>query len=351
MSVARPDLSVIVASYETRESSLACLAALARARSAHPELVSETIVVDNGSRDGSVEAIAAVGGGVRLLALARNRGFAAAINLGLRVARGRHVLLLNSDASIEPDVLARGVGLLDESTDVGVLGVALLHPDGRPQRSAHPLPGLATELLPEAWLRLLRPCAVASASPGRPAAVDGGRLVEVEAVRGAVFFVRGELLEKLGPLDESYFFFLEETDYCRRVRAAGYRVGLCTDLRAIHGLGISSKRRSPLATRIEYHRSLYRYLSRQSGKAVALLAAALRTLRTLAVLPGLAVAACFSLRSKARLAERAGLALWHLRGCPREPDFATAIAASVSRGRASVDVGELAQAFETGEEG
>jgi GT2 family glycosyltransferase len=310
MSVARPDLSVIVASYETRESSLACLAALARARSAHPELVSETIVVDNGSRDGSVEAIAAVGGGVRLLALARNRGFAAAINLGLRVARGRHVLLLNSDASIEPDVLARGVGLLDESTDVGVLGVALLHPDGRPQRSAHPLPGLATELLPEAWLRLLRPCAVASA-----------------------------------------FFFLEETDYCRRVRAAGYRVGLCTDLRAIHGLGISSKRRSPLATRIEYHRSLYRYLSRQSGKAVALLAAALRTLRTLAVLPGLAVAACFSLRSKARLAERAGLALWHLRGCPREPDFATAIAASVSRGRASVDVGELAQAFETGEEG
>jgi GT2 family glycosyltransferase len=340
MSVARPDLSVIVASYETRESSLACLAALARACSAHPELATETIVVDNGSRDGSAEAIAAVGGGVRLLALARNRGFAAAINLGLRAARGRHVLLLNSDASIGPDVIARGVDLLDERTDVGVLGVALLHPDGRPQRSIHPLPGLQSELLPEAWLRLFRPSAVAPASPGRRLAVDGGSFVEVEAVRGAVFFVRGELLEKLGPLDESYFFFLEETDYCRRVREAGYRVGLRTDLHAIHGLGISSKRRAPLATRIEYHRSLYRYLARQSGWPLALLAGALRTLRTLAVLPGLAVAACFSERAKARLAERAGLALWHLRGCPREPDFATEIAASVGGAGASGDASE-----------
>ena len=73
----------------------------------------------------------------------------------------------------------------------------------------------------------------------------------VEAVRGAVFFIRGDLLEKVGPLDEGYFFFLEETDYCWRVRAAGYRVLYCDTLRALHLLGASSKRRAPLATRIE----------------------------------------------------------------------------------------------------
>ena len=172
-----------------------------------------------------------------------------------------------------------------------------------------------------------------------------GGLVEVEAVRGAVFFVRGELFEKVGLLDESFFFFLEETDYCRRVREAGYRVYYCADVFATHQLGASSKRRAPLATRIEYHRSLYRYLARPRGAWVARLARAGRMLRSAFSIFGLALVvpfvSCFprspqAARMRARLAERSGLLLWHLRGCPLEPTFADAMQADRAAARGEV---------------
>jgi GT2 family glycosyltransferase len=330
----RVDLSIVIVSFETRSVTLACLSALERARRANPTLSSETIVIDNGSRDGSAEAIARAWPQARLFACVRNRGFAAAVNLGLRVARGRHVLLLNSDVEIEPDVLLRGVERLDAQAGVGVLGVALLHPDGRPQRSAHLLPDLQSELLPGFLVRRLQSEAGRRRSaPARGLGADGaasgmgsGALVEVEAVRGAVFFVRGDLLEKVGLLDEAYFFFLEETDYCRRVREAGLGVYLSTDLHAVHRLGASSKRRAPLATRIEYHRSLYRYLARQHTKEVAHVVRVVRGLRNAIGVVCLALVAPFSAKIHQRLVERAGLLLWHLRGCPVEPSLARVMA-------------------------
>ncbi len=331
------DLTVIVASFETRPLTLACLEAVRRARIAAPGLVVETWVIDNGSRDGSAAAIARAHPDVRLVALLRNRGFAAAMNIGLRQARGRHLLLLNSDVEIRPELLSAGVALLDEQPGIGVLGVSLLHPDGRPQRSVHALPDWQSELLPGSVLRLIRPGSslpneVRSAR-GRPRR-GGRRVVEAEAVRGAVFFVRGALVEKVGLLDESYFFFLEETDYCRRVREAGARVAHALEIFATHQLGASSKRRAPLATRIEYHRSLYHYLGEHQGRSVLVLARILRALRTAVGLAGLTFLAPFSARARARWVERSGLLLWHLRGCPSEPRFVDAIAAMGS------DIGE-----------
>jgi len=322
---------VIVASFDTRALTLACLDALQRARSAAPELAVEIRVIDNGSRDGSAWAIARAHPDVGLVALVRNRGFAAAMNIGMRRARGRHLLLLNSDVVIEPDLLSEGVALLDEQPGIGVLGVSLRHPDGRPQRSVHALPDWKSELLPGSLLRLIRPesslPSEARSGRGRPRR-GRRRVVGAEAVRGAVFFVRGALLEQVGLLDESYFFFLEETDYCRRVREAGFRVAHALELSATHQLGASSKRRAPLATRIEYHRSLYRYLGTHQGRTVLLFASSLRALRTALGLIGLSVLAPFSARARARWVERRGLLLWHLRGCPSEPGFADAIAAS-----------------------
>ena len=151
------DLTILIVSYETRDLLSNCLDSIAKARLEHPKLQIETIVIDNGSRDGSIDAALASSVAPRIVALVRNRGFAAAVNYGLRLRRGRHVLLLNSDTEIEPDVLSRGVELLDESTDVGVLGIALVHPDGRAQRSVHAFPGLQSELVPEFILRRVRP--------------------------------------------------------------------------------------------------------------------------------------------------------------------------------------------------
>ncbi len=321
------DLSVVIPSYETRGLLLECLEGVARARAAHPKLDCEVVVVDNGSRDGSVEAVRERHPGVRVLAGARNRGFAAAVNRGLRARRGRHALLLNSDVEIAPDLLAAGVRLLDAHPDVGVLGGSLCHPGGRPQRSAHRLPGLASELLPGEIFR--RPARGRSGVSRR--GPDGDReLVDVEAVRGAVLFVRGEALDALGLLDEGFFFFLEDTEYCARVRRAGLRVAQAPGLRAVHRLGASSKQRAPLATRIEYHRSLYRFLSRERGATTARVVCLSRMLRGLGLCLGLVLVAGFRPAERSRLAERWGLLVWHLRGCPDAPRLAEALAAGGS---------------------
>jgi GT2 family glycosyltransferase len=314
------DLSVVIASYESAELLPACLAALARAQAASPGLRCEVIVVDNGSRDESLRSAREARPPVRTVALARNLGFAAAVNLGLRLRRGRHVLLLNSDAEIEADVLARAVATLDAEPSIGVLGAGLRHRDGRIQRSVHAIPGLASELLPDTWLRGLRGLWSSNAVPS-------GDLREVEAVRGAVFFVSDRALAATGELDAGYFFFLEETDYCDRVRATGLRVVHAPALRATHHLGASSKARAPLATRIEYERSLDRFLRRSRGPCVAGAVRGVRVLRALlGLLVSVPVAPLLPARSRRRIRERVGLILWHLRGRPASPTFAQALA-------------------------
>jgi len=313
------DLSIIIPNYETEDCLAECLDAIGGAKQVHPELAFEVIVVDNGSRDESVARARESSLRPRLIAWARNRGFAAAVNAGLRIRRGRHVLLLNSDVRIAADLLTAGVAMLDAKSDIGVLGPALFHPDGRPQRSVHPLPSLQTEFLPDIFLRWIRPTGFARRASARPPA-DAPQ--DVEAIRGAVFFIRGDLLEKVGLFDEGYFFFLEETDYCARVRAFGARVSYLETLRAYHRLGASSKRRQPLVTRIEFHRSLYRFLRRWRGPHQARIARVWRLLRNMFSVLLLAVPALIFPRARERAVERIGLLLWHLQGCPAEPTLA-----------------------------
>lgn len=310
------DLSIVIPSYETEALLARCLEAVAGAARACPEVLAEVLVVDNGSRDGSADY--ARRAGARVVAFARNRGFAAAVNAGLRLARGRHVLLLNSDVELTPEALSAGLTLLDAEPRVGVVGPALVHPDGRPQRSVHVLPGLDSELLGEDLARHLR--GVERDHEGPPVAWR-----EVEAVRGAAFFVRGAILEKVGTLDEGFFFFLEETDFCARVRAAGHRVAFLPAVPVGHALGASSKGRAPVATRIEYQRALDRALRRHRGTRVAALVRGIRFARAAggALLAfGLAPV---SVRDRRRLRERLGLMLWHLRGRPLEPSLAQAL--------------------------
>lgn len=310
------DLSIVIPSYETEPLLARCLEAVAESARSCPEVVAEVIVVDNGSRDGSADYARRAGG--RVVAFARNRGFAAAVNAGLRLARGRHALLLNSDALLTAEALRGCVAVLDAEPRIGIVGPALAHPDGRHQRSVHVLPGLDSELLGEAVVRRLR--GVERDHAGPPQAWR-----EVEAVRGAVFFIRGAVLQKIGPFDEGFFFFLEETDYCARVRAAGHHVAFVPDVFVPHALGASSKDRAPLATRIEYQRSLDRALRRHRGALVAALVRWIRCVRAAGGVLLAGLAAPFSARDRRRLRERSGLVLWHLRGRPSEPELARAL--------------------------
>lgn len=328
------DLSVVIPSYENEQALGECLVALAAARDARPDLRFEVLVVDNGSRDGSVERARAAPLPVRLVALARNRGFAAAVNVGLRARRGRHVLLLNSDAIVEPEVLSRGVELLEGFASIGLVGVCLVHPDGRVQRSVHAFPDWIGELLPDAIVRGWRRARIGFGARLRRARLPQG-VEEVEAVRGAALFLRGDLVDRIGGFDEGYFFFLEETDYCWRTRDAGFRVVHVPSLRVIHRLGASSKARAPLATRVEYERSLARFLRRRRGPLRAGWARALRVARQgIGWTLGLPLALAIT-RLRRRGRERGALLLWHLRGQPASPVLAIALAESAD-GRSRV---------------
>jgi hypothetical protein len=317
------DLSIIVVTWDTRELVLDCLASLAAALA--PPIRAEILVVDNGSSDGTQAAIRERFPEVRVIALPANVGFAAGCNAGLRAKSGRHVLLLNSDARVMPGTIECCVSFLDEHPDVGVVGPQLLHPDGRRQNSIHNFPIVATELLPKALFQIL----FRRRFPSRRWV--GEEPLDVEAVTGAAIFARAETVRDAGPLPEDYFFFLEETEWCRRVHRAGRRVVHLPSAFAIHLSGASSKRRDPALTRIEYHRSLYHFFRVNRGIGWMATVLSLRLLKTLFYLVALAPLAGFGGRGLARWKLHRDVLAWHLNGCPRAVGIANAGAAGRAR--------------------
>lgn len=313
---AEPDLSIVILSWNTRELLLDCLDSVEKALTELWKLQAEVLVVDNGSTDGSAAAVAQRHPAFSLLCLERNAGYARGMNAGLRRARGRVCLMLNSDTRVNSSALARCLCVMASDASIAAVGAQLLHPDGRRQNSIHAFPSVATEALPIALLELLLPRRYPSKRrpPRSPA--------DVEAVLGAALFVRREALEMIGLLCEDYFFFLEDTDWCFRARAAGLRVVHVPDAQIEHLSGGSSKRRDAALTRIEFHRSLYRFLRLHRGRATLALVVSLRLSKGVGSVLGLSIAAPFSSRQRERLAERARVLGWHLRGCPPEPGVA-----------------------------
>lgn len=306
------DLSVIVVTWNARDLVAACLASLDRAVRARGELSLEVRVVDNGSRDDTREHLARRFPWATVVALPANRGFAAGANAGLRGAKGRHAVLLNNDTVVLPGALEGCVAYLDAHPDVGVVGPQLLHPDGRKQNSVHNEPGILGEIAPRWLLELAWPARFPSKR------YRHARPVEVEAVLGACLVVRREALAAAGPLCEDYFFFLEETEWCRRIRQAGFRVVHLPDVRVTHVHGATSKKRDPARTRIEYHRSLYRFIRRHRGPVALGVVVAVRGVRSaLHVLVG-APSALFSRAARLRWQARLRVLVWHLRGCPAD---------------------------------
>jgi hypothetical protein len=309
------DLSVIIVTWNGLELTRSCLRCLEeelqpQERSASPRL--EVFVVDNGSRDGTVAAIADEFSWVELIALPANQGFARANNVALAKASGQVVLLLNNDARLTRSVVDQCMSELGQSKDVGIVGPQLLHPDGQLQNSVHAFPSLLTELVNVALLEWLFPRRFPSKRRHQSAPV------EVEAVLGAALFARREAIDQVGPLCEDYFFFLEETDWCWRMREAGWRVLHLPDARMVHLSGASSKSGDRALARIEFYRSLYHFLRVHRGTATFVLSLALRTIRCGLSLVLFAPAALISPRQRRRSGERWRLLRWHLRGCPAD---------------------------------
>ena len=269
-------LSVVIVNWNVRDLLRRCLRSLLQPATYNPQPAShdlqpEIIVIDNASRDGSTEMLRAEFPQVRLIANRENRGFTAANNQGLALAQGRYLLLLNPDTEVVDDALAVMVGYMDEHPAVGVLGPRLRYPDGRPQSSRRRFPTFATALVEstvvqEWWPdnRLLRRYYMAD--------TPDDAIQEVDWLVGACLLVRREVYEQVGGLDEGFFMYSEELDWCRRIKDAGWKVVYLPTATVIHHEGKSSEQ-VVAARHIHFQSSKVRYFRKHHG---ALWAEALR---------------------------------------------------------------------------
>lgn len=307
------DLSIVVVNWNGRALLEACLASIdreVRARGDAGRLSTETLVVDQASSDGSAAAVRAAFPWAELIELPENVGFAAGSNVGLRRAKGRHCVLLNNDTVVLRDALERCVRYLDAHPEVGVVGPQLLNPDGTKQNSVHSTPNLLMEVVPKSLLERLFPWRYPSKR------YEHSGPVPVEAVLGACLCVRREVLEDVGLLSEAYFFFLEETDWCLRIRRAGWKVVHLPDAQVVHVHGATSKRQLPAATRIEFHRSLYQFYRTHRGEAVLRRVLALRVAKGFLYAATGWLPALLSPRARSRWLQNLRVLAWHLRGRP-----------------------------------
>ncbi len=263
---ARPDLSIIIVSWNVRDLLHACLLSLT---SGPCPLTTELIVVDNASADGSAEMVAAEFSQARLIANASNRGFTAANNQGLAQAQGRYVLFLNPDTEVVGDALATMVAYMDVHPAVGALGPQLRYGDGSPQPSRRRFPTLATALFestPLAWH--WPPACNPWARRYHMADTPDDQTQTVDWVVGAALLVRRAALDQVGGFDEGYFMYSEELDLCRRIKAAGWEIHYFPHAQIIHHEGKSSEQ-VVAARHIYFHTSRVRYFRKFHGPLVA----------------------------------------------------------------------------------
>ncbi len=257
------DLSILIVNWNVRDLLRRCIQSVL----AHPPPGSlEIIVVDNGSTDGSVEMVRAEFPQVHLIANPDNRGFTAANNQGLAVAQGRYVLLLNPDTEVVGDALTTMGALADAHPDVGVVGPQLLNPDGTVQSSRRRFPTLMTALLESTWLQPWAPRRLLARYYVLDRSDD--EVQDVDWVTGAALMARREAIEQVGPLDEGFFMYSEELDWCRRFREAGWRVVYLPTARVIHHEGKSSEQVLP-ARHIHFQTSKVRYFRKYHGPVAA----------------------------------------------------------------------------------
>jgi N-acetylglucosaminyl-diphospho-decaprenol L-rhamnosyltransferase len=266
-----PDVSLIVVSHNTRGHLERCLSELGSAQ--------EVIVVDTGSTDGSQDLVADRFPYARLLLLADNPGYGGALNAGIDLASGRHLVLMNADTWPLGRAVERLVEFAEGEPSAGVIGPRLLNPDRTLQPSVRGFPTLwrlATEYL---FLRWLAPRS-RKLNAFYGSGFDHSSRREADFVVGAVMLVRRQLLDQIGGFDTSFFMFNEEVDLCYRARKTGWSVVFWPGAEFVHVGGASTAAVWPQMYR-EQLRSHLRFLAKHHGlpeaeRARKLLAASMR---------------------------------------------------------------------------
>ncbi|TDF96221.1 glycosyltransferase family 2 protein [Paenibacillus piri] len=247
------DLSIIILNYNTCELTINAIKSV---YASHTHYKYEIIVVDNNSADASVQTINENFPSTVLIKNDENYGFAKGNNIGIRKATGRYILLLNSDTEVQEDTLETMIAFMDSNRSIGAAGCKVVLPDGsldKACRRGFPTPSASfyyafgiSKLFPDS--PRLNQYQLSHLDPDQDYPVD--------CLVGAFMMVRREAFEQVGLLDENFFMYGEDIDWCYRIKQGGWNIHYYPYTQIVHHKGASS-RRKPFKIIYEFHRAMY----------------------------------------------------------------------------------------------
>lgn len=256
------DLSIIVVNWNTRDLLAGCLASVKSDQlsvNGHQSPITEVIIVDNASTDGSADMVRERYPWARLIESRDNLGFAAGNNRALSEARGEYLLLLNPDTVVTEGAITLIWKVLSGFPQAGIAGAQLLNADGSKQMSTGVFPSLWSELpLINRRLRPMRGALIVNTPNGNLA------VQAVDWVSGASLMIKRQVIQAVGPLDESFWLYTEETDWCYRARAAGWDVLLVPQAQVYH-LARAASRQRFVTTMLHFYQSRVRFIRKHHG--------------------------------------------------------------------------------------
>lgn len=225
-------LSVIIVNYNTGDLLRKCLQSIKETTKNFENPSTEVIIIDNASRDESIKSIIprlrSGQAGIKSIENKTNVGFAKAVNQGIQKSNGEYILLLNPDTAVNPNALKALINFGEKTPDAGVVGAQLLNPGGSIQSSVFHFPTV-WQAVREFWLG--QEGAYSKYTP------KGNKPSRVDAVVGAAFLITPQARKKVGLLDERYFMYFEDLDYCRRIRETGLSVYYLPSAKVYHEHG------------------------------------------------------------------------------------------------------------------
>jgi GT2 family glycosyltransferase len=256
------DVSIIIVNYKTEALLKQTIDSVYRATT---DLVYEIIVVDNASQDGSVTMVKDNFANVLIIENQENLGYAKANNIGIRNAKGKYVLLLNSDTVVIQDCIKTCFDYMEKNIDIGALGCRVELRDGKLDHACKR--GFPT---PEASLYYILKLDKRHPDSKKFGKYDltylpENEINEVDCLIGAFMLVRNEVIDKIGLLDEEFFMYGEDIDWCYRIKEAGWKIVYYPETKIIHYKGQSSKKRR-FMTIYEFHRAMYLFYNKHYYK-------------------------------------------------------------------------------------
>jgi GT2 family glycosyltransferase len=230
------NVSIVIVSWNAREYLAECLWSL---RSATAELSAEIIVVDNASSDGTAEMVRSRFSECRFIETGANMGFARGNNIGLKTAKGKYICLINPDVNVPPECLAKMISFMEQNPGIGLLGPKMLARDGLARRSGMRFPTL--------WNVFLRSIGADKLLKGKAGSGNWlmndfhfDQLRDMDVLNGWFWMARREAVNRVGLLDEDFFMYAEDMDWCKRFHSKQWRVVFYPDAEATHYGGGSS---------------------------------------------------------------------------------------------------------------